>query len=61
MKAIIHHAPLTPKSTQSTGSFKRASEYTGTFSRKTEKQKAKLLSIMGWVYRGEGVAGAPAL
>ena len=45
MKAIIHHAPLTPKSTQSTGLFKRASEYTGTFSRKTKKQKAKLFAI----------------
>ncbi len=45
LKAIIHHAPLTPRSTQSTGLFKQASEFTGTFSRKTEKQKATLLSL----------------
>ena len=56
MKAIIHHAPLTPRSTQPTGLFKRASEYTGTLPRKTEKQKAKLAAIASWVYKGERAA-----
>ena len=39
LEAINHHAPPTPRSTPSTGLFKRASEFTGTFSRKTKKQK----------------------
>ena len=56
LKAIIHHAPLTPRSTQRTGLFKRASEHTGALSRKTEKQKSKLVAITGWVYKGEGAA-----
>ena len=38
---INHHAPLTPRSTQSTGSFERASDSTGAFSKR--------------VSRGEGV------
>ena len=37
LKAIIHHAPLTPRSTQPTGLFKRTSKYTSLLSRKTEK------------------------
>ena len=45
LKAIIHHAPLTPRSTQSTGLFKRASEYTGTFSRKIKPDQLKLFGI----------------
>ena len=57
MKAIIHHAPLTPRSTQSIGLFKRASEFTGTFSRlarKTAKQEAGLFVVAVWVFRGKG-------
>ena len=46
---------------QSTGLFKRASEYTdgangAAFSRKTEKQKAELFAIAGGVFRGKGTA-----
>ena len=33
-QVINHHAPPTPRSTQSTGLFKRASDSTGTFSRR---------------------------
>jgi hypothetical protein len=47
-----------PKSIQSTGLFKRTGlrVYGFKFSRRTEKQKAKLFAITGWVFRGEGEA-----
>ena len=53
-EAINHHAPLTPRSTPSTGLLKRASECMGTFSRQTEKQKAKLFAIKAVESCGQG-------
>ena len=38
-EVINHHAPLTPRSTQSTGLFKRASDSTGTFSRRVFREE----------------------
>ena len=57
-EAIHHHAPLTPRSKPSTGLFKRASECTGIFSRKTEIQKAKPFAITGG-FEGEAASLQP--
>ena len=57
----LYHAPLTPRSTQPTGLFKRTSEHTGAFPRKIEEQKAKLSAITGWVFRFRREGGAAAI